>query len=343
MAATRVLIIGAGPIGLETAACLQRAGVDVSCLDAGPVGRTIHDLFPPGTRFFSSPERLSIAGFDLPVTMQEKPTREEYLAYLRSVVASLDLSVHLHETVIGATPQPGGWSVHTQGRSGLERMHEASHVVLAIGGTHLPRQLGIPGEDLPHVDHDLGDPHRFFRRRVVIVGGRNSAAESALRCWRVGASVTLVHRGEALHERVKYWIRPELQSLIEEGLVQAHFNTRLTAVSPEGVELEHIASGDRSMQTCDDILLMVGYEQAPTMLDLFGVKRDGPQSAPVHDARTMESTVPGVFIAGTAVAGSQQRFKTYIENSHVHAGRITAAILGLDPPAEQPARILPES
>ena len=313
----------------------------MTCVDAGPVGGTIFSLFPPNTRFFSSPERLAIAGIGLQVPAQEKATREEYLAYLRSVVTTLDLPVHTYETVTAAGHDDQGWTVTTRDRGGQERRRTATHVVLAIGGTHRVRRLGVPGEDLPHVDHDLGDPHRFFRRRVVIIGGKNSAAEAALRCWRAGAEVSIVHRGDALHERVKYWILPELESLIEEGRVTAHFNSQVSRIEPHAVHVD--GPGGPAEIPCQDVLMMIGYEQDPALFELFGVTREGPQDAPQHDVTTMQTTVPGVFVAGTAVAGTQQRFRTYIENAHVHAGRITAAILGHPPPPEVPARILPEA
>ncbi|MEE2908625.1 MAG: NAD(P)-binding domain-containing protein [Planctomycetota bacterium] len=341
MMAIDVLIIGAGPIGLETTAALRSSGLDVLCVDAGPIGGTIFTLFPPNTRFFSSPERLAIAGVDLQVPAQEKASREEYLAYLRGVVNTLDLPVQTYQMVVAATRDQDRWEVTTTNRSGQKTLWSTAHVVLAIGGTHRVRRLGVPGEDLGHVEHDLGDPHRFFGRNMVIVGGKNSAAEAALRCWRVGARVTIVHRGDQLHERVKYWIRPEVDALIEEGRIDARFNANVKEIDPDGVVIE----SDRGLETipCQDVLLMIGYEQDPGLLDLFGVEREGPQSAPVHDSTTMCTNQPGVFVAGTAVAGTQQRFRTYIENAHVHAGRILAAIQGTPPPPESPPRSLPEA
>ncbi|MDG2422502.1 MAG: NAD(P)-binding domain-containing protein [Phycisphaerales bacterium] len=339
--ATDVLIIGAGPIGLETAASLQAGGLTVACVDAGPIGGTIFSLFPPATRFFSSPERIAIAGVDLQVPAQEKASREEYLAYLRAVVHSLDLPVHTYEEVIDAREQNSLWEVTTRNRAGQPTTWTANHVVLAIGGTHRTRNLGIEGENLPHVDRHLGEPHRFFQRKIVIVGGKNSAAEAALRCWRVGADVTIVHRGDKLHERVKYWIRPEVEALIDEGRIKTRFNATVQSIKEDGVVV-HNASGLETIP-CQDVLLMIGYEQDPGLLDLFGVEREGEQSAPVHDPVTMQTNRKGIFVAGTAVAGTQQRFRTYIENAHVHAGRIRAAILGTEAPVETPPRSLPEA
>ena len=343
MKANSTIVVGAGPIGLETTAHLKRMGVDVTCVDAGPLGGTIFSFFPPNTRFFSSPERLAIAGIDLQIPAEEKATREDYLAYLRSVAMTLDLPVRTHETVIGARRHNDGWSVLIRNRAGEEHELQAANVVLAIGGTHHHRKLGIPGEQLPHVDHELGDPHRFFGREVVIVGGKNSAAEAALRCWRAGARVSIVHRGSFLHERVKYWIKPEVESLMREGLIRHQFNSVVTGIGTDSIHVTSLHNDETSVIPCQDVLLMIGYEQDPTLFRLFEVSMEGEQQAPCHDPNTMETNQRGVYVAGTASAGSQQRFRTYIENSHVHASRITAHITGTPPPQERAPRDLPEA
>jgi len=336
-----VLIVGAGPIGLEVAWHLQNAGIAPLIVDAGMVGQTIAEHFPPATRFFSSPERLAIAGVAVPVPTQEKITGEEYLAYLRTVVCTRGLTVQTFQRVVAAQREQDGWAVTLRSPCGQERRLHAPHVVLACGGTHRPRRLAIPGEDLPHVHSWLGDPHRFFQRRVLVVGGRNSAVESALRCWRVGADVSISYRGAAINERVKYWLRPEVQSLIDEGRIAAHMPTTPIEITPEQVVLQH--GSDTVSVPVDDVLLQIGFEQDPTLMQLFGVETAGPQHAPVFDAMTLETTSPDVYVAGTAIAGTQQRFKAYIETSHDHGPRIAAAITGTPPPAVMEARVLPES
>jgi len=343
MKANTTIVVGAGPIGLETTAHLKKAGVDVTCVDAGPIGGTIFSFFPPNTRFFSSPERLAIAGIDIQIPNEEKATREEYLAYLRSVAITLELPIRTHETVIDAERLSDNWVITTRNRAGQTSELEAANIVLAIGGTHRHRPLGVSGEDLPHVDHELGDPHRFFGRNVVIVGGKNSAAEAALRCWRAGARVSIVHRGPSLHERVKYWIKPEVDSLMKEGLIRPHFNSVVSRIEADAVHLKSIEDGEPSTIPCQDVLLMIGYEQDPILFNLFGVSMEGDQKSPCHDPQTMETNQRGIYVAGTASAGTQQRFRTYIENSHIHAYRIAAHITGAPPPEEQPPRDLPEA
>lgn len=338
----KVLIIGAGPIGLEVGFFLREAGIEAINVDAGGIGHTISRLFPPATRFFSSPERLAIAGMDCPVPTQEKITGEEYLAYLRSVAVTRNLAVRTFHRVTDTAAVDGGFEVTLIEPSGLEHRIQADKIVIACGGTHRPRTLGIPGEELGHVSSELGDPHRFFQRRVLIVGGKNSAVESALRCWRAHAEVSLSYRGESISERVKYWLRPEVASLIEEGRITGLMPTRPIAIEPGRVMLERIDSGETFDIEVDDVLLQIGYEQDDTLFRMFGVRCTGEQHAPFFNPETMETNVPGVFVAGTAVAGTQQRFKAYIETSHGHGPRIAAALTGAPPPKVDEARVLPE-
>jgi thioredoxin reductase (NADPH) len=344
MEQAEVLIIGAGPVGIEVAWHLKLAGLEALHVDAGAIGHTIQRCFPPSTRFFSSPERLAITGMDIPLPAQEKVTGEEYLAYLRSVVLTRELAIRTFCRVASATPLPdGGFQVALTEPCGRIREVMVRRVVLASGGTDRPRRLGVPGEDLPHVHTFLGDPHRFFQRRVLIVGGRNSAIESALRCWRVHAKVAVSYRGEAVHERVKYWLRPEVLSLIKEGRIEAFMPTQVVEIHADRVVLERLNDGALRDVPVDDVLLQIGFEQDDAILRLFGVQTTGDQAAPVLNEATLETNVPGVYVAGTAIAGTQQRFAAYIETSHDHGARIAAAMTGAPPPPVAEARVLPEA
>jgi thioredoxin reductase (NADPH) len=340
---TDVLIVGAGPIGLEVAAALQRDGLRADVVDTGAVGQTILSLFPTATRFYSSPERLEVGQMAMSLPNQEKPTGDDYLAYLRSVIQTMGLHVHTFERVTACTKTDNGFLVQTQTPSGIQRSWQATAIVLATGGTHHSRTLGVDGEDLPHVHRLLGNPHRFFERRVLVVGGRNSAAESALRIWRVGGRPVLSYRGEQLNERVKYWLRPEVQALMDEGLIQDCMHTVVERITPADVQLRHLGTGTITTIPVDDVLLQLGFQQDSCILSLFGVDVDPNTQAPTFDASTMQSNVPGVYIAGTATAGTQKRFRVYIETSHVHAARIAAAIAGRTCPDTPEPRILPES
>ena len=344
MEQAEVLIIGAGPVGIEVAWHLQQAQIEVLHVDAGSIGHTIERFFPPSTRFFSSPERLAIAGIDIPLSTQEKLTGEAYLAYLRSVVVTRNLPIRTFCRVVSAERvNGGGYRIGMSEPSGRSWQVEVKRVILASGGTDRPRRLGIPGEDLPHVHTSLGDPHRFFQRRVLVVGGRNSAIESALRCWRVHAEVAISYRGQDIHERVKYWLRPEVMSLVEEGRIKAFMPTQVREILPDHVVLEQLDGSGAINLPVDDVLLQIGYEQDGTLFQLFGISTEGEQASPVHNPDTLETTLPGVYVVGTATAGTQHRFASYIETSHDHGPRIAAALTGAPPPPVAEARVLPEA
>ena len=339
---TDVLIVGAGPIGLEVAVELRRRGLKTINVDRGALASQVM-AFPPGIRFFSSPERIAIAGVPLQTVEQEKASREEYLTYLRSVADLYDLSVRTYETVRAINGDRGNFTVHTHTLGGAERCIEADTIVLAVGGTARPRRLGIPGEDLPHVSSEVGEVHRFHKRRVLIIGGKNSAAESALRIWRARGQVAMCVRAAELHPRIKYWLRPELEVLLRNSFIQGLFSTRPVEILPDRVILESVDGGERFELDVDDVLLQIGYEADPTLFTDLGCQLDGDTRRVVHDPDTMETTVAGAFVAGTAVAGTQGRFEIYIENSHIHATRIAAHLAGEPVPETPRLPELPES
>lgn len=348
---TGVLIVGAGPIGIELAVALEREGVAYRQLDAGQIGATI-EWYAPQTHFFSSPERIAIAGVPLSTLDQSKATREEYLLYLRSVVDQFDLEVETFERVTRLEPQEGGGFLLTSHGPRGERRWRARYVVLAIGDMHAPQWLGVPGEDLPHVSHYLGEPHRYFRRRVLIVGAKNSAVEAAIRCYRVGARVTLSYRGPEIDpDRVKFWLLPEIRALLRDGKVGWLPRTVVREIRPGEVLLERLGedgeagSGEVVEVAADEVLLLTGYVQDPELFVQAGVTLEGPGRRPRIDEATMETDVPGLFVAGTAVAGTQLGgAREFIETTHVHVERIVAAVTGREPPrVEAPEYELPES
>lgn len=338
-----VLLVGAGPIGLELAVALKAAGVDYVHLEAGAVGATIA-WYAPQTRFFSSPERIAIAGVPLVTLDQSKATREEYLAYLRAVALQFDLPIHTFERVERLEPtQSGDFRLLSRSTAG-DRRWRARRVVLAIGDMHRPRQLGIPGEDLPQVSHYFGDPHRHFRRRLLVVGGKNSAVEAAIRCFRAGARVTVAYRGAEFDpDRVKFWLLPEIRALVRDGQIGFLPGTTVRAILPGKVLLER--QGEAIEVEADDVLLLTGYEQDCDLFLQAGVTLEGPGRRPRHDERTMETDVPGLYVAGTGVAGTQMGgVQHFIETSHVHVERIVAAVTGrAAPAAAASAYELPES
>ena len=344
MESTHIAIIGAGPIGLEVAAGLKRAGISYLQFEAGQVGATM-GWWAPGTRFFSSPERIAIAGVPLALPHEEKATREEYLAYLRGVVRQLGLEIQRGERVTAIEPRGAGKGFLLRTKTtGAERLYGAERVVAAIGDLHRPRRVGIPGEDLPHVSHYFREPHEYFGRRVLIVGGRNSAVEAAIRSWRAGAHVTISHRrAEFDQDRIKYWLLPEIKHLVKSGQISHCPLTVPRGISPTAVTLVPAGGGETFEVGADCVLLLTGYEMDGSLLEAAGVELVGEQRAPKLEPATMETNVPGLFVAGTAAAGTQVRFKLFIENCHVHAERIVAALTGRKASAEEPNYTMPES
>jgi thioredoxin reductase (NADPH) len=328
-----VSIIGAGPIGIEMAVALKLAGVDYTHFDAQQIGYTI-SWWPRNTLFFSTTERIEISGVPAPTTTQQRLTGEEYLAYLRGVVEQFDLPIHTYERVERIETVEGGFTLHTRALSG-PRLHFCRRLILATGDMHSPNRIGVRGEDLPHVSHYFTDPHRYFRRRMLIVGGRNSAAEAALRCWRAGAQVSLSYRRPHFDEKtVKHWILPDLLAQIESGNIDFYPGTLVSEIRPGEVDLVRCRPGTiepsedaRRVQT-DFVLLLTGFEADLSLFDQLGVEMDGPSRAPKLDPQTMETSVPGVYVAGTAAAGSQKKYVLFIENSHEHVGKIARAITG---------------
>jgi thioredoxin reductase (NADPH) len=298
---TRVAIIGAGPIGIELAIALKRAGIDYVHFDAGQIGATMQ-WYPLEMIFHSSAERLELAGVPIQVPDQQKPKREEYLAYLRAVVQQFSLEIRTYERVDSVKPlNDGTFELRTTAVDG-QHLYHVRAVVLAIGAMHAPRLLGIPGEDLPHVSHYFRDPHTYFNKRLLIVGGRNSAVEAAIRCQRAGAHVTLAYRREDFDATsVKFWLLPEIRAMIRDERV-----TFLPRVSPVEIRRGTVLLDSGEEVAADFVLLLTGYRQDTTLFEMSGVDLQGTDRKPRLNEETMETNVPGVFVAGTAVAGSPE-------------------------------------
>lgn len=330
---TEIAIVGAGPIGIELAVNLAAAGVDYIHLEAQQIGHTM-SWWPRDTTFFSTTERIEIAGVPIQSTAQGRATGEEYLAYLRSIVEQFDLRINTYEPVVGIERRTDGFLLRTRPPTG-ERRYLARNVVLASGDMHQPHRLHIPGEDLPHVSHYFRDVHPYFRRRLLIVGGRNSAAEAALRTWRAGAQVTLSYRRATFDGRlVKHWILPDLQAQIDNGMIGFHPLTAPLEITPSHVVLARLdeggcPTGEIIHQPADFVLLLTGFEADMTLFQQAGVLLEGPSQTPRFNPSTMETDAPGLYVAGTAAAGQrQEKYTVFIENSHVHVGRIVQALTG---------------
>jgi bacillithiol disulfide reductase len=267
--------------------------------------------------FFTTPELLEIGGLPL-VTPYDKPTRLEALRYYRRVVDTFDLPISFHETVVEIEREDDVFVV-TSEINGQRKVRHARAVVLSIGYYDRPNMLGIPGEDLPHVSHYYTDAHPYYRQRVVIVGGKNSAAEAALELFRGGAHVTLVHRHATLGDSIKYWVRPDIDNRIKEGSVAARFESTVIEIRPKEVIIE--CKGVRESLAADGVFLLTGYHPDVDLMRRAGVQCDAQTLAPAMNPDTFETNVHNLFVAGGAIAG-RHTGNIFIENGRFHGDRI---------------------
>ena len=344
MSVRDVIIVGGGPSGLATAIAAKQFNLDYVVLEQGVLVDAIV-RFPINMVFFTTPELMEIGGIPL-TTPYDKPTRAEALRYYRKVVDTFQLQVSLFEKVTaihppaasGRSPASGGregniapFAVESQTARGVTRIREARNVVLAMGYYTQPNMLNIPGEDLPHVTHFYKEAHQYYRQRVVIVGGKNSAAEAALDLYRAGASVLIVHRRATLGESIKYWVKPDIENRIKEGAIEARFLTRVIEIRPAEIVLAPAGTeippqpAAQTVVPADAVLLMTGYRSDTTLLRMAGAEIDEAEGAPVHDPETFETTVPNLFLAGAVVAGRQSG-RIFIENGRFHGQRVIQEI-----------------
>jgi thioredoxin reductase (NADPH) len=319
-----VLVIGAGPAGLATAIAASKAGLSCQIVEKGSlVNSLLH--YPTEMVFFTTPELMEIGGMPF-VSPYDKPTRMEALRYYRRVSDAYGLDVVFDETVVAVSREDPGESfvVDTHSTRSVRRSLHARTVVIATGAYDVANRIDVAGEDLPHVSHYYTQPHPYFRKRVVIVGGKNSAAEAALDLFRAGAKVTIVHRRAALGDSIKYWVKPDIENRITEGSIAARFNTRVVEIRPTSVVVEQ--EGVTDELPADAVFLLTGYGSDTTLLRNAGVDINPDTCGPVFDSETFETNVPGLYVAGAVVAGRQSG-KIFIENGRFHGERVIEAIV----------------
>ena len=314
-----VIVIGAGPVGLACAIEARRAGLDARVIDKGALVNSIVG-YPAQMEFFSTPDLIEIGGYPFPVKGY-KPTREDAIEYYRGVAQREALDIRLYERVLDVGGQRGDFRVTTD-----KDEHRARHVVVATGFFDRANLMRVPGEDLPKVTHYYREPYPYVRQKVVVVGAKNSAAKAALDCYRHGAEVTLVVRAPELSEKIKYWIRPDLENRIKEGSIRAFFRTEIEAIEEKTVRLR-TPEGPTSIEN-DWVLAMTGYSPDYAFLERLAIGfADDPFRTPIYDESTFETTRPGLFIAGT-VCGGYQTSRWFIENGRFHARQIMAHLAG---------------
>ena len=314
-----LLIIGAGPVGLACAIEAQRQGLTARVVEKGALVNSIVG-YPTNMEFFSTPDLIEIGGYPFPVKGY-KPTREDAIEYYRGVAQRERLDLRLYERVHSVGGHGGQFTIETS-----KGQHEAAAVVVVTGFFDQANLLNVPGEDLPKVTHYYREPYPYVAQKVAVIGAKNSAAKAALDCYRHGAEVTLIVRAPGLSDKIKYWIRPDLENRIKEGSIRAFFDTRITEIGDTTVRLQ-TPGGSVEIEN-DWVLAMTGYRPDFGFLERLGVTFAGDGArTPVYDEVTFETERPGLFIAGT-VCGGYRTNRWFIENGRFHAQQIARHLAG---------------
>ncbi|MGH9714990.1 MAG: YpdA family putative bacillithiol disulfide reductase [Candidatus Acidiferrales bacterium] len=326
-----VICIGAGPTGLACAIEAKREGLRPLVIDKGCLCNSLYH-YPINMVFFTTPERMEIG--DLPMTtVGGKPTRAEALKYYRRAVEHYEIEVRQYERVDSIYGHDGAFVVQTHDDTGAVNEYRAKKIILATGYYDMPNRLDIPGEDLPHVSHYFREAHPYWNQDVVVIGGKNSAAEAALDLFRAGARVTLIHRQAELGKNLKYWVRPDIENRISAGEIRAMLNTHVTRIEPHQVWIKNGKGAEEIPAT--QVFTMTGYHPDFEFLEKQGIKLDPKSRKPEINPETLESNVPGIYLAGVIVGG-RHTGEIFIENGRFHGRQIIAAIAGKGALKEKP-------
>lgn len=308
-----VIIVGAGPIGLACGIELKKEGLDYLIIEKGCLVNSLYN-YPHNMTFFSTSDRLEVG--DVPfISNNPKPTRPEALEYYRRVCSSWRLQINLYEAVQSINKSAEGFSVTTS-----KAQYRAKAVILALGFYDLPYLLNVEGEDLPKVKHYYDEPHPYFAQKVAVIGAANSAVDVALETWRKGAEVTMIIREDGIRESVKYWVRPDIENRIKEGSIKAYVNSTVSRITPGTIEVK--TPTEILTLENDFVLAMTGYQPPFDFMKAAGVTFGTDEyNTPIYNEQTMESSVPGLYLAGVVVGGLKTN-KWFIENSRIHASMI---------------------
>ena len=318
-----IICIGAGPTGLACAIEAKRAGMNPLVIDKGCLCNSIFH-YPVNMVFFTTPELLEIG--DLPlVSAAEKPVRTEALKYYRKAAEHFQLELRLFERVLRVDGHDGNFTVLTHTEKGTEHRYTGKKISVATGYYDLPNIMSIPGEDLPHVSHYYTEPYEFWNQDVVVIGGKNSAAEAALDLYRNGARVTLVHRKAELGSTIKYWVRPDIENRVKAGQVKALFETHVKEITRDEVIVRNGAAEKRL--PAKRVFALTGYHPDFAFIESLGVRLDPETRKPALDPNTLESNVPGIHLAGVVIGG-RHTSEIFIENGRFHGKQIIKSLKG---------------
>lgn len=312
-----LIIIGGGPTGINCAIEAKKAHLDYVILEKGVLVNSIFH-FPANMTFFSTSKNLEIA--DVPfISHSDKPTRREALEYYRRLMESHNLAIDFDVEVLGMKKIDGKYEINTKKGS-----YQSKYVIVATGFYDKPNLMNVRGEELPKVKHYYDEVHHYIRKKVLVVGGANSACDVALECWQKGAEVTMAIRGPELYHKVKYWILPNIQNRIKEGSIKAYFNTTIKEINSESVVLQS-QDGEITIEN-DFVLAMTGYSPNYELLDNLGIQiLDDELRTPLFDEDSLESNLPGVYLAGV-LNGGMKTNRFFIENTRHHADVIVRDI-----------------
>ena len=316
-----IVCVGAGPTGLACAMEAKRAGMRPLVIEKGCLCNSIFN-YPTQMVFFTTPELLEIG--DLPMVCQgDKPTRLEALKYYRKGAEHYALELRLYEKVLCVNGHDGAFTVVTETDTGQQERYHAKKIVVATGYYDLPNEMGVPGENSPHVSHYYKESHPYWNEDVVVIGGKNSAVETALDLYRNGARVTLLVRGPDLGKSLKYWVRPDIENRIKAEQIRAIFNARIKEIVRDGVVLQN--GNDVQMVPAMQVFALTGYHPDYDFIDSLGVKLDPESRRPHLNLNTLESNVKGIYLAGVVIAGKYTG-EIFIENGRFHGKQIIEAL-----------------
>jgi thioredoxin reductase (NADPH) len=297
----------------------QRIGLKAVLVDKGCLVNSLFH-YPANMTFFTTPELLEIG--DIPFSSpNQKPNRSEALEYYRKVADHYALDVRQYQRVDRVEGDDADFRVHTTNRFGVARAYRSQKLVIATGYYDLPNYMNIPGEDLSKVAHYYHEPHPYYDNDVLVIGGKNSAAIAALELWRHGARITLVHRGPAMHKNVKYWILPDIENRIRHGEVAAYFNSTVSEIRERSVLLR-TSAGELEIAN-DFVFALTGYHPDYDFLRGMGIEIAGGECRPYCNTETLESNIPGIYLAGVIVAGARTS-EIFIENGRFHGRQIAS-------------------
>ena len=314
-----IVIIGGGPIGIACGLEAEKHGLSYVILEKGCLVNSLY-YYPTNMTFFSTSEKLELDGIPF-ISTNPKPRKAEALEYYRRIATSNEMNIRLFEKVTEVKSDSDIKEVIT-----TKSFYKAKNVVVATGFYDIPNYIGVKGEELPKVAHYYDDPHYYATQKTIVVGASNSAVDAALEIYRKGGEVTMIVRAEDIGPRVKYWVRPDIVNRIEEGSIKAYFNSSIKEIKENEVILQ-TPDGEIEIEN-DFVLLLTGYRPNFEFLDNIGISlKDEDKKIPMYDENTMETNIPGIYLAGV-ICGGMETHKWFIENSRVHAKLIVAHIVG---------------